>query len=356
MNRVRGKKGGKILEATMDSACKKHFKDIKETKFLLLISIKGNEYCLNDYLQLMIEKAIKDYGSVSVLIADEVYRHNLRTLSGNDDEDYLRAEALKLGDKFFLENIPYILQALSISQDRFDLACSILDINAQIEWINNYAQAESIDFELVRWQEWLTRDNYLTEFSSEIESLYESVDFLRENLLTTSEDFARRHQSEGEKELWLHRSKAYLKEESPAVMWCSISRGYEFIAYPGSIIAPMEATKKFFLQSSIPRNAQKFQQNIDPNLIGHWLDVHFKKSHGHTVTNLNPKAHELALERVGFFKKAVDHHEDINSIVVTVTLKVFADEKIPTNLKIQALISLLGELAESEEYNNSIKI
>lgn len=356
MARVRGKKGGKILEATMDGACKQNFSNLQATKSLLLVSIKGNDYCTGEYLQAMIEKSILNNGNVSVLVADEVYRHNLRTLSGLDDETALREEALQLGDEFFLSNIPYILKALSIGAEHFESACNSVDVNEKISWINDYAQKQGIVFELLRWHDWINRDNYLAQ-ASEIEGLYESVDCLRESIEDTAHDFARRHQHDGSAALWLHRSSAYLKEESPAVMWCSMARGYEFIAYPGSIIASMETTKTFFLSNDLPEKARKFQLRLDPALIGHWLDVYFKRTHGHVVSNLSPKAHLFALEKVGIFKKAqVEEKESVDVLVTAAVKAILSDEKISSDLKIPTLISLLGEVLDMKQLSQDAQL
>ncbi|PWY54281.1 hypothetical protein DGG96_17675 [Legionella qingyii] len=305
MPKIKGPKDGKIITASFDSkdSSKSRFPSLKTTNDLVLLSIKGNEYCAGGFLAAIVKQAVDmhqtgpDYtgvkGKATFLIADEIYWHNLKEdSSSGDNEDALKKNAIELGDLYFKANLGAFLAPLGLTENDFDTRYPNKTVDEKIEIINKLAADTGKNFEIVRWHNWVSQNNF-NEILKEIIPLYSSVEGLKVTIDKVSSEFASRHAGEGDnRELWLHRSEGYLTEESPSIMLLAAALGYNFIIYPGSILPPFEATKGYFVvDNHVARiekgeniknecNHNKFCIHVEnPSRLVNWLEVNFKRSH-----------------------------------------------------------------------------
>ncbi len=306
MPKIRGPKEGKILTASFDSKNRKdnsksRFSSLTSTKDLVLLSIKGNEYCAGEYLSAIVQHAVathqplpenpNDKGKTTFLIADEIYWHNLKS-SSSDDAGALKKKAIEHGDSYFESNLGAFLAPLGFTIETFnrDFSCSTVD--EKIATINKLAIEREKNFEIVRWHAWVTQDNFDKKLG-DILPLYYAVEGLKVAIDSSVEEFVKRHANEGDNpDEWRHRSQDYLTEESPAIMLLAATLGYNFIIYPGEILPPFEATKEYFVVDKHVARIQKgmnvkeecahnkFCLHTDkPNRLVNWLEVNFQRSH-----------------------------------------------------------------------------
>ncbi|HHF7343727.1 TPA: hypothetical protein ACPSKB_000124 [Legionella feeleii] len=300
---VKGSKDGKVTQTSFVGNSKSLFSSLKTTKDLVLLSIAGNELCAGEYLQGIVKQAVVNHegnlnpgeqrGKTTFLIADEIYWHNLKKLnpSENDVAD-LKAQAMQLGDNYFTDNIAAFLAPLGLAPEEFNNAHGGKTVTEQIAIINQLAAEQGKNFEIVRWQTWVSQDS--TKQIEKMIPLYESVEGLSDSISLAVNDFAKRHSDNndtGSKELWERRSKDYLTEECPSVMWLAASLGYNFVIYPGEMIPPFGTTKDFFV---VGEHKARIQDGVnikeacahsefcihvkDPKRLVNWLEVHFQKS------------------------------------------------------------------------------
>ncbi|MFW2532789.1 MULTISPECIES: hypothetical protein [unclassified Legionella] len=300
---VKGFKDGKVTQTSFVGNSKSLFSSLKTTKDLVLLSIAGNELCAGEYLQGIVKQAVVNHegnlnpgeqrGKTTFLIADEIYWHNLKKLdpSDNDVAD-LKAQATQLGDSYFTDNIAAFLAPLGLTPEEFNNAHGEKTVTEKIAIINELAAEQGKNFEIVRWQTWVSQDS--TKQIEKMIPLYESVEGLSDSISLAVNDFAKRHSDDnnpGSKELWKHRSRDYLTEECPSVMWLAASLGYNFVIYPGEMIPPFGTTKDFFVvgehKARIENGANikeacthsEFCIHVkDPRRLVNWLEVHFQKS------------------------------------------------------------------------------
>ncbi|KTD69988.1 hypothetical protein Lsan_0072 [Legionella santicrucis] len=302
MPKVRGPRDGKVITASFDGKEKSIFPSLKTTKDLVLLSIRGNEYCAGEYLGAIVQQAVATHqtpidhsgtkGKTTFLIADEIYWHNIKQLTSTESEvELLKQEAIKIGDNYFLTNLGAFLTPLDMTIEQFNEKYPNKSVNEIINIINQLADEQGKNFEIVRWQTWVAQ-NESQEKINKMMNFYDSVEGLKESISKAQDNFVKRHGKDGEEELWRLRSHDYLMEESPAVMWLAASLGYNFIIYPGEILPPFEATKEFFV---VPKHVPRISQgkNIieecdhnkyslhtdDPTRLVNWLEVNFKRSH-----------------------------------------------------------------------------
>ena len=289
MSRVKGK--GPKVTAKFNGKAKKNCPRDMETKTLVLLSIRGNEFCAGEYLGAMIQEAIKEPNKeATFLIADEVYWHNLRTFDGESEKDF-KAKAIALGDSYFEENLSYFLSPLQISEPEFNQQYHDKTTDEKIKIINEIAQTKNVKSRIVRWNDWVNNES--AEFTqNKVDIMHQYKEgTLNEPIELTAKKFAERHKEEGGIELWTARSRSYLTEESPAIMWIVLKNEYNFIVYPGEMIAPFLATKNFFVTKN-PDSAPSFTIFKEkPELYGNWLEAYFTRSY--------PKATKS--EPYGFF-------------------------------------------------------
>lgn len=305
MTKVTGK--GKYLNASFVPKDKKNniksrFPSLKTTKDLVLLSIEGNEFCAGEYLSAIVQQAVAthqtpaDYsgvkGKTTFLIADEIYWHNLKgKLYSSDDEANLKKKALDLGEKYFESNLSAFLTPIGFSVDEFLNKYLDKTMDEKITIINQLALDQGKNFEIVRWHTWVTQNDF-DKTLKDILPFYEEVEGLKVAIEKSVEEFVKRHATEGEeRELWVERSRSYLKEESPSIMLLAGLLGYNFIIYPGDILPPFAATRDYFIvENHIARiekgesvkkecTHNKFCLHCEsPSRLVNWLDINFRRS------------------------------------------------------------------------------
>ncbi|STY29869.1 Uncharacterised protein [Legionella wadsworthii] len=304
MPKVKGSKTGKIVTASFDVLNKKdnsksRFPSLKTTKDLVLLSIRGNEYCSNEYLAATVQQSVSlhqtapDYegpkGKTTFLIADEIYWHNLKALERNDEEA-LKREALRIGEEYFEKNLAAFLTPLDMRVPEFKLKYPNASMDEQIAIINQLATEKGKNFEIVRWHTWVSQHQF-DKTIKEIMPFYQSVEGLKVAIDKTVHDFVSRHSKDGvDSALWAERSRGYLTEESPAIMLLAAMLNYNFIIYPGEILPSFEATKEYFI---VEPHVARIQKGISikddcahnrfsfhtesPSRLVNWLEVNFRR-------------------------------------------------------------------------------
>lgn len=286
MPRVKGK--GSILKAHFvgKGGSKKNFPDLSITKDLMLLSIKDNEYCEGEYLEKALQYALKNHKFTTLLIADEVYWHNLKPLLAaeplsQEQINALKTEALKLGSEYFERNLRHFLAPLGISAKQFNKQYGSKSSAEKIVLINQMARAAGLPFEIMGWQEWVNNaPQNFKQNQAEIIALYRDVDKLKASIEKTATEFAKRHEKDGGRALWFHRAVGYLTEESPAVMWVAAAAGYNFVVYPGDMLDTFQATKDYFVVPATRGEAERSPFAIlaeNPGLLVNWMQTYFKR-------------------------------------------------------------------------------
>ncbi|STX27542.1 Uncharacterised protein [Legionella beliardensis] len=279
--KIKGPKDGK-LQANFNGKAKSLFKNsdslsLATTKSLVLLSIVGQEYCRGDFLGAIIEQAVTEpHQLVTFLIADELHWHNLKSEEylTDDHKATLKKEARQLGAAYFEEHLHYFLKPLGLSVEKFKNNYPDLNTLEKISVLNQLAKDMSLGFEVVTWSQWVAHPQY-QEREPGLNSLCQSEPELKASIAAEADIFAGRHQQEGDKEgLWKARSKGYLEEETPAIMWLAAALNYNFIVYPGQIRKPFEVAKAYFDKNrEDPRCS--FPEDLDLNLVANWLQVSF---------------------------------------------------------------------------------
>ena len=309
MPKVKGR--GELVTASFDGKAKSYFPSLKGTKDLVLLSIAGNEFCTGEYLEATVKQAVATHqdnpeGKTTFLIADEIYWHNLKKFesSSEDEIKQLKEQAIALGNSYFEKNLSAFLTPLRMTVDSFNKEYVDKTVDEKIKIINQLASKEGLNFEIMRWQTWSNQNDYAKKITA-IKPLYATVEGLKAAVDESVEDFAKRHSknsNEEEGSLWRFRSRDYLMEESPSIMWIAASLGYNFIIYPGAELAPFKATKEYFVvKNHIPyvSNGRNIVEQCahnqfcihvaDPSRLVNWLDINFKRSPALKVGSNAPK-------------------------------------------------------------------
>lgn len=337
MVKIKGSKDGNILTARFNGHSKSRFASLKQTKALVLISIRGNQYCTGQYLKSIIDTASKEHGFTTFLIADEVSWHNLCTDFSDKNATPLRRQAIAMGQAFFEDHLEYFVSALNMTMSEFDSA-QIAQLPLDKQATLNKLAREKSNFEVVFWQDWLEKSMDFELKKDRIMALYETDPELQQSVVDVASDFARRHQSESIPfELVMEQSTRYLIEESPAVMWVAAALDYNFVVYPGDIIQSFESTKKHFVKS-------QSGDAINDLLVGgdnterlvNWLEVSFQRSRGNDFIDSKPALKKSSTNNNDVSSQAAD----MTAMMKGVTEGVFAldvnDEK-----KVQLLADIL---------------
>lgn len=321
MTKVKGSKDGKIITASFDGSAKQYFPALNNTKALVLLSIKGNEFCAGNYLGAIIQRAIATHAFTTFLIADEIFWHNLKQ---NDftpnQEPTLRQTAIELGAEYFERNLPYFLEPLAIDIVNFNETHKNKNSFEKIKILNQLA-IKSSNFEVLNWQGWVNDEEYQA-IKKTITELYDSVDSLKQSIEHTAKNYMNRRKNNSLEEFDLQKSKGYLIEECPAIIWLGAQRNYNFIVYPGEIVEALETSKDFFIvdKSSSPSHPCCFQVEKPQKLLN-WLVVNFKRRHAENSPSI--LAHDSKTSSL------------ISEITKGITLAIFAlpyDESTKINL------------------------
>ncbi|HHF7344361.1 TPA: hypothetical protein ACPSKB_000765 [Legionella feeleii] len=285
MPRVKGK--GPILKANFvgKGKSKKNFSDLSSTTNLMLLSIVGNEYCAGEYLEAALKYSLQHHRYTTLLIADEVYWHNLKPRSSEeaplsqDKINELKQKALTLGAEYFESNLQHFLAPLGISAENFNKDHGDKSTKEKITLINSLARRAGLNFQIVGWQDWINSPDFQKN-KVDIKQLYETTEHLKKSVEHTAHEFAKRHEQEGGFDLWYQRSIDYLTEESPAVMWLGAALGYNFVTYPGDMIDTFQATKDYFVvPPTLPLHERPSFAILSeqPHLLVNWMQTYFKR-------------------------------------------------------------------------------
>ena len=269
MPRIKGAKRGEELAAVFKGESLRNFENgLKGTKVILFVSIVGNKYCSGAYLEASIANAIDQHGQTKILLADQVYWNNLVQHETIDitTQQQLMATAIEIADEFIVNNLPHILRPLGIEEVEFRNRSGSLSV---VETINNLAKEKGVNFEFVRWAEWV---NGTETKLAEVAKILEDNPEMQMSIEETAKEFASRHSAEANPDLWILRSNLYLREEVPAVVWLSVTRGYNFIAYPGDVVSPFVIATELLIKYA----KELFGEDI---FLGQadWLHIHFKR-------------------------------------------------------------------------------
>ncbi|WP_298622868.1 hypothetical protein [uncultured Legionella sp.] len=363
MSKVKGPKEGDIVTAVfsgkLNGKGKSRFPSLVDTKDLVLLSIKGNEYCTGDYLAALVQHAVNTHsrksdntlskGTTTFLIADAIYWHNLKELPPEtNDEATLKAQALNMGNQFFQDNLASFLQPLSIrtkklstltstetllikspEESRTELIEEPLSteqflefygdktIDQQIAIINELALSQGKNFEIMRWNTWINQANAAEKINAMM-PLYESEPGLKVSIDEDIAGFVSRHGTEPESAaLWRYRSKDYLTEENPSIMWLAAYLEYNFIIYPGKILSSFNATRDFFIVKNHKTTVSdgKSLEDVcshnplslhvpEPNRLVNWLEPDFIRS----FSNLSSQLTSASLINHGIFSHKNSNH------------------------------------------------
>jgi hypothetical protein len=358
MTRVRGPKDGQVLNTLFNGSGRKHHADLKQTKALILLSIAGNEYCSGDYLRAIVQDSCKQFGSVTFLIADEVYWNNLKSTGDLSipDSETLKQRALELGDQFITDNLNAFLSPLSLNKEQLDIQGSGSSADEQIAFINESSKEKGFNFEIIRWQDWVNNSSHhYARIQKEIEAVYDTTPELSQSINDTASDFARRHKQDGDETLWRERSRSYLKEESPAVMWLAAYLDYEFVCYPGSMIKPFLTTHHFFIrqQPSESLSVSPFEIIASVGSRANWLDIHFERSRlkpNCAILPKEPSQQTISSASCAFFSNSSSSPLSTSPDSVTeaflhkLTEQIYTNHNTTNDEKLEELISRLNEL------------
>lgn len=256
MPKIKGK--GNNLVASFDGKEKKDFGSLQDCSCLILISIKDKEECAGKYLEAIAKHATKTFRKTTFLLVDEPHWHNLKMNSDLTPEE-LKQKADQMGEAWFTENEKSFISLLNLGADTLN-QFEKFSVVEKIQFLNE----KSKNFQIKRWSDWL---NLLDADRDKIIATYETNPDLKSALITTAEEFAKRHCREGSNNFnhYLKSSKDYLLEESYPIMVVGAQQGFDFIAYPGSISEVLKKTWQHFVQPSYSNKM-------------HWLHINFKRT------------------------------------------------------------------------------
>ncbi|CDZ78198.1 hypothetical protein BN59_02506 [Legionella massiliensis] len=277
MGRVKGTKGAPIKKTNFHGKDKANVSDLATSKSLVLLSIANSEYCATEFLEATAKQSVQEFGSTTFLIADEVYWHNLQPKDTEhlttDELVALKNHACSLGDTYFNDNIKAFINLFDLeTQEKLSALMQNSSVDEKINIINKEAINQQKHFEIVRWKTWTQQQVQDKNFDYQKEKgklaeLYSSVDSLSTSIDNAAKVFADRHKKEGGEALWLMRSKGYLTEESPAVVYLGALREYNFIIYPGDKLLPFQKTQDHFIvRKSSSDTAASSSAPINPNI------------------------------------------------------------------------------------------
>ena len=300
MCKVKGPKQGEVLIASFDGKSKSSFSSLKNTNALFLLSIKNNVYCQGEFLGSIVQRSVEMGFDSTFLIADEIYWHNLKSINNLQPEHLLRQKARELGDEFFLNNLKYFLSILKITEEEFKAQYGHESVSKQICFINKRAKALKLNFKIVRWNDWVNSSEHdFNLCKDKIYKIYETEQALSKSIELSAKHYVQRHTTD-EEDVFA-RSKDYIKEESPAVIWVAAKLHYNFIVYPGDELNSFQTTKKFFIVSNSDNaiyDSTKIRSHT-PELLVNWLHVNFKRA----LSERQRNTYSVSSTYPGFFQR-----------------------------------------------------
>lgn len=363
---LKGPNDGEILTVKTNGKAKQYFSDLKQTKVLVLISIKNNEFCSGEYLGATAQHVLGTYGFTTFLIADQVYWHNLKDEKFTpDQEETLRQQADELGLAWFEKNVEQFLKLINMGSSEFNRLHGNKTASEKIDIINNIALEKKLNFEIVRWQNWVNKKPEFTTKLSGITKLYESENQLKKGIETSARDFAERHSNQQNFEQCFENSKSYLTEESPRIIWIAAALEYNFIAYPGEMMEALKATRNFFIINSNDNKSDHLNgyavRANNPNLFANWLIVNFRREYRDQQKKLqvtqesngNRNSVPVTQMELGshpnlFFKNDSPKLPPVSDYIYGIT-KAILDYPTDLNTKIDLVVAITSKLVNLNE-------
>lgn len=352
--RVKGTKKGDILESTFNGKLKKSINNLKSSKILILISIKGNEYCAGEYLQASITEALTSHGEVTLLIADEVYWNNLASDVPCDIEETnrLKSQARQLGAEFIAENLLNIVTPLGLAETYQHVNAKDWDADQLVKWINTISRKNGLTFNMMRWVDWTTNPHStFSQHQPQLENLMSTHPQLIASVELEAKKFASRHSKEHQDSLWLQRSRQYLREETPAIIWLAAQLGYEFIAYPGEVIAPFVAAKKLWVDSPATEVADSLQV-ISKRPLSIWLEIFFRRRQSKEQLLAESLTSLRTSTSPGFFNAG---KADQDQIILDMSYQ-FLNAPMDPQLKIDLLMNMIATIKQNLGKPNDLTV
>ncbi|MFI4919299.1 MAG: hypothetical protein ACHP65_07065 [Legionellales bacterium] len=313
MPRVKG--NGQIITADIGGdkagrAIKIKFGNPNQIKTLVLLSIVGNEFCQGDYLKSIITESITTKKNMTFLIADEIYWYNLQ--DGSKSEVELKQQAVKLGETYFNEQLPYFLAPLEVTVADFNAQYSGSTTSEKISILNELILTKGLNYNIVGWHEWMNNapQEYIVK-KMQLKTICASNLELQRSIVEGAEGFAKRHHNHGSEtyNLLKDRSIGYLTEESFGIMCLASLGGYNFIAYPGAIPEAFLITKKLLIKDMIVEDSDSYLRVNRPENFANLLEIYFNRSHPPKAA-VSAKAEPY---RAQFFKRAISSAEASNA-------------------------------------------
>lgn len=254
--RPKAKEDKKIVKLNGGEYKRREFGDLSERKALILISL-DNDDCKQESFKATVEAALAEFNFVTILIADEIYRHNLieetyythTTTTEETRQTQMRKwrqEAIRRGDQWLEMHSPYLNEIIAKASYRSSS--------------KGEAESANCPLTIVRWRDWLQDTNASAEYQALIQNftdLYKTIDALKQGLQQSATEFAtRRSRNDSDKyDLYFKNAMAYLLEECPAIIWIAAKLNYNAIIYPGKMTEALNRTRKFILNSISAKEA-----------------------------------------------------------------------------------------------------
>jgi len=204
---------------------------------ILHISV-GQEYHEGEKFIATMDLINRTFKSCTIMLCDTLQRHTLRTKNPNLSDNAIYNKALVLGD----------------------------------EWLARNAVAYkhlSIDFKIMRWDEWLNHPNYI-KYRKQIDELYNTNVDYKNKIHSTINKFLER-QGLLNDEVSFKLCEAYVLEECPILVPLWAQTGCQFIIYPRFRTAAMSATYQHFIGNTgkdvLQEVALKFNKRTIPKKL-----------------------------------------------------------------------------------------
>ncbi len=265
---------------------KKASRDSLESKqCIVLVSVSGNKYCQGEFFESIVVSALKEFSKVIFLIVDKPNRYNLTDQLSQTENRQVINDAITLGSKWFNNN----KEAFKKAFDNSDLDETFLNsdssVSEKINYLNHTSKKHGKNFIIQQWEDWvLGKEIAINDFRNKLLS----IATVRKKIEEAALSYASRHGSSSEIPNKMKLSQGYLMEETFGVIYTAIQDGWDFIAYPGKIIPPFEATINYLYQ--------------DKSLLSHlktdfkdlnWLYISFKKGMTNGDLSLNKECVDI---------------------------------------------------------------
>lgn len=239
------------------------------SKVLMLLSIKDCMDCEKDYLRAQIQASMEKGLQVVALMGDTLYWHNLKNPEDVSEEHRAacQQQARQLGEKYLNDNLRYFYEGIGIPMPKDAQKSSSVET---IEFFNQKAK-EAFDqtqrqvvqpqkggtkgapkmvkpsFTLIDWQSWCNNERYL-ECQPQLMREFSTANVLVEAVNLTVENFFKRHKEEDVQQARISRTRSrdYVADETMAIVWNALDRGFDYLLYPKKGLINFEKAIEYF--------------------------------------------------------------------------------------------------------------